>query len=129
MNRRINLICYNQHKYSDLIFNRNFYINICQIKVGSDTTVGSHSRGGSTQLDSDTAQLISNDGAYTGMPNKLSSWAIVLIVIGSIAGAALLVSTICWCVKHKREQPQQQPNVVQTVPAVQQRHDNGGRTL
>ncbi|CAL6064440.1 Cathepsin_L [Hexamita inflata] len=97
--------------------------------AGVYSNIGSHSRGGSTQLDSDTAQLISNDGAYTGMPNKLSPWAIVLIVIGSIAGAALLVSTICWCVKHKREQPQQQPNVVQTVPAVQQRHDNGGRTL
>ncbi|CAL6010736.1 Cathepsin_L [Hexamita inflata] len=100
--------------------------------AGVYANIGSHSRGSSTELDSDTAQLIANDGSYIGMPNKLPQWATILIVIGSIAGIVILISTICCCVNHKRrgyELQQHTGNAVQTVPAVQQRFNGGGRTL
>ncbi|CAL6092022.1 Cathepsin_L [Hexamita inflata] len=99
--------------------------------AGVYANIGSHSRGSSTELDSDSAQLILNDGSYIGMPNKLPQWATVLIVIGSIAGLIIIISTICCCVNRKKRgyELQQQTNVVQTVPAVQQRFNGGGRTL
>ncbi|CAL5985310.1 Cathepsin_L [Hexamita inflata] len=91
--------------------------------------VGSHSRGSTTKLDADGAQLIENNGVYNWKPTKFPLWATIVIVIGSIVIlVTIVVCTVC-CIKHKRQGLQQQTSVVQTCPAVVQRFDGGSNTL
>ncbi|CAL6010752.1 Cathepsin_L [Hexamita inflata] len=60
---------------------------------GNYQSTGSHSRGGTKQLDPDDAQLVINDGNHTEMPFRLPFWAILTLVFVAMS-VIIIVATI-----------------------------------
>ncbi|CAL6093314.1 Cathepsin_L [Hexamita inflata] len=64
--------------------------------------IGSHSRGGSKQLDPDYAQIIINDGIHTQMPYRLPFWAKLVLLCSAMFVVFFIILLICVYIRKQR---------------------------